>query len=184
MRMTYSRSSPRRRWSCSTRAVPVSTLVGARGGILEQLYRDLLRDSLVAQGAAEPVELSADQQQALRGGFGYLPAPTANDAIVPTYSQVRDEIITAVRADHLDVLGFFEGSSLDPPHNDWLRSLSGFGPDVFEDVWSWVDGLLEAYAARTLRSLIAGKRPCGGGSCYLNEGAPPDALRLEQAQAS
>ncbi|MCA9715696.1 MAG: hypothetical protein H6713_35685 [Myxococcales bacterium] len=208
---------------------PVSTLVGARGGILEQLYRDLLHDfsdehaelieeffrkisadrsllpqlappamelfntrctrrsevrygsvvlqakpptlggvvktglgpfgqasyalyrtlhSLIAQGSSGAADLTSAQLRTLRRDFGVAPTPEANDAIVPTLSQVRDEVIAAVWADHLDILGFFEGPSHAPPHNDWLRSLSGFGLDEFTAAWSRVADFIAGVDAK------------------------------------
>lgn len=82
--------------------------------------------------------LAARQSKALRHAYGQVPGPTANDGIVPTRSQVWGEIVAAVDADHLDVIGHFNEPSRRPPHYDWLTTGSGFDRAQFERVWSGV----------------------------------------------
>jgi triacylglycerol lipase len=62
-------------------------------------------------------------------------SPATNDGIVPTLSQIHGDVITAVLADHLDVIGQFGGGS---PLGDWLPSGSGFDAARFERLWSRV----------------------------------------------
>jgi hypothetical protein len=76
-----------------------------------------------------------EQQAALRNGFGDLPGPESNDAIVPTLSQVWCRVIHAAWADHLDAIGHFDGPNREPPHGDWLHTASGFGRRQFEALW-------------------------------------------------
>jgi hypothetical protein len=79
--------------------------------------------------------LSDAQRAALRRGFGAEPGRRANDGIVPTVSQVRGEVVRAVWADHLDVIGHFKHPTHVPPHFDWLTSGSGFSRREFLSVW-------------------------------------------------
>jgi triacylglycerol lipase len=43
-----------------------------------------------------------------------------------------------VWADHLDVIGHFDGPGCNPPHIDWLLSATGFQRSEFVDVWQKV----------------------------------------------
>ena len=79
--------------------------------------------------------LDAGQRVALTAAFGGMPTPRCNDAIVPTLSQVRGEVIHAAWADHYDVIGHFPERDADPPHVDWLRTLSDFGREEFRALW-------------------------------------------------
>lgn len=98
---------------------------------------------LTATGSGCP-RLRPPQEQALRGAFGRVPGPEANDAIVPTLSQVWEEVIACAWGDHLDVLGHFDGGDASR-HNDWLRSLSGFTAGDFGRIWGGVaDFIAEA----------------------------------------
>lgn len=63
-------------------------------------------------------------------------SPATNDGIVPTLSQLYGELVTAVVADHLDVIGQFERAG--SPLGDWLPSGSGFDQARFEHLWSRV----------------------------------------------
>ncbi|MCA9656809.1 MAG: triacylglycerol lipase [Myxococcales bacterium] len=201
---------------------PLGALVGAKGGLLEELYRDVLRDftpeqarhieaffrqvasdsSLLPQLGASAMELfntrcslrpglrygsvvlqarpptlrgalrsgspfdqasyaifraiytltasgggaprpGPAQEAALRAAFGALPDPAANDAIVPTLSQVWGEVLACAWGDHLDVLGHFDGGA-DDLHNDWLRSLSDFRVQDFDRIWARVADFIAA----------------------------------------
>jgi triacylglycerol lipase len=58
-----------------------------------------------------------------------------SDGIVPTRSQVWGEVISAVTADHLDVMGHFD----EPPHYvGWLKSGSRFRSPEFKGLWDRV----------------------------------------------
>jgi hypothetical protein len=58
-----------------------------------------------------------------------------NDGIVPTASQLWGDLIAAVWADHLDVIGHFHHPKHVPPHFDWLVSGTGFTRPQFERLW-------------------------------------------------
>lgn len=85
----------------------------------------------------------------LRSVLGELPPITANDGVVPLYSQIWGELIWAGRGDHLDVVGHFPGSG---GHTDWLSSGARFTQVRFDRVIDViVAGMLRAeeeHAAR------------------------------------
>ncbi len=54
-----------------------------------------------------------------------------NDGLVPTTSMTWGQVLWAGTADHLDVLGHFQGDR-DSSHTDWLVSGSGFREADFE----------------------------------------------------
>ena len=60
---------------------------------------------------------------------------------MPTRSQVWGEILQAVQADHLDVIGHFNDPAVQPPHFDWLTTGSGFRRQRFEALW---DGVVDS----------------------------------------
>jgi triacylglycerol lipase len=96
------------------------------------------------------------QAAALRDAFGTLPDAAANDGVVPTRSQPWGEVIHAVRADHLDVVGHFGDPAHDPPHIDWITTGSGCTIARFEELWdAVVDFMLREPAARTPASRSA-----------------------------
>lgn len=78
--------------------------------------------------------LTAQQAAALSEAFGKVPSRRANDGMVPVLSQVWGRLIHAVRADHLDVMGYFREPG-DDRHVDWLASGAGFRRAAFEDLW-------------------------------------------------
>jgi hypothetical protein len=59
-----------------------------------------------------------------------VPGARANDGVVPIRSQVWGDIAWAGFADHLDVLGHFQGTG-PGDHVDWMTSHSGFGLPQF-----------------------------------------------------
>lgn len=79
--------------------------------------------------------LTDTQHAHLLEAYDELPDKHDNDGVCPTLSQVYDEVIHAVRADHLDVCGHFTGPDHDPPHIDWLCTGSNFNRDKFEVLW-------------------------------------------------
>jgi triacylglycerol esterase/lipase EstA (alpha/beta hydrolase family) len=79
--------------------------------------------------------LEPAQARTLRKAYHTLPAPSANDGIVPTRSQVSGRVLHAAVADHLDVLGHFRADDASP-HVDWLFSGSRFDRRQFEALWS------------------------------------------------
>jgi len=50
-------------------------------------------------------------------------------------SQLWGEVVAAVWADHLDVIGHFDHPTHVPPHFDWLASGTGFTLRDFEQLW-------------------------------------------------
>ena len=81
-------------------------------------------------------QLSENQQRALDSAFDEPPESSHNDGIVPTLSQVWGDLIHAVRADHLDVIGHFDAAEQSPPHYDWFASGCDFNRQNFEALWT------------------------------------------------
>ncbi|MFY0566701.1 esterase/lipase family protein [Archangium lansingense] len=78
-------------------------------------------------------EPSPTQDRQLRDVFEEY--RSRSDGVVPTRTQLWGELITAVIADHLDVLGHYD----DPPeHVGWLRSGSHFRSPQFQGLWDRV----------------------------------------------
>ncbi|HEX8789940.1 MAG TPA: hypothetical protein VF765_03245 [Polyangiaceae bacterium] len=77
-----------------------------------------------------------ETEAALLRAFGRAPDVRANDGVVPLRSQLHGRLIWTGYADHLDVLGHFDGGkgADDPPHVDWLRSGAGFDAGRFADM--------------------------------------------------
>ena len=65
--------------------------------------------------------------------LGELPELTANDGVVPVYSQIWGDLIWIGRADHLDIVGHFPGAK-GSMHHDWLRSGARFDRVRFDAV--------------------------------------------------
>ncbi|ABC82748.1 esterase/lipase family protein [Anaeromyxobacter dehalogenans] len=86
--------------------------------------------------------LSIVQARPLRLAYGRIPGARANDGMVPTRSQVWGDVIRAVWADHLDVIGHFAQPRHVPPHFDWLASGTGFTRGQFEETWRAVAAYL------------------------------------------
>lgn len=86
---------------------------------------------------SDPALLPAldDAQRRQLAQLERFPEPADNDGMVPTLSQVRGEVIRAVDADHLDLLGHFGDADQDPPQVDWIRTGSGFDREGFARVW-------------------------------------------------
>jgi triacylglycerol lipase len=100
------------------------------------LYRALHR---LARLPPDRVPALEDAQAGvLRAAFGTLPDAAANDGVVPTRSQAWGEVIHAVEADHLDVVGHFGDPARHPPHIDWITTGSGCTAARFEALWNAV----------------------------------------------
>jgi triacylglycerol lipase len=67
-----------------------------------------------------------------------------NDGVVPTRSQLYGELLDAVVADHLDVVGQFRRAG-GRATSDWLASGSGFDETAFRGLWS---AIAQAIAGR------------------------------------
>jgi len=82
--------------------------------------------------------------QVLGSALGEVPAPDANDGVVPLRSQLWGELVWAGKGDHLDVVGHFD----DPPrHHDWLCSGSRFDQACFDEMMRRiVEGMLRGEA--------------------------------------
>jgi hypothetical protein len=74
------------------------------------------------------------QEAILARVFGRAPGVRANDGVVPIRSQLWGKLAWTGHADHLDVLGHFDGLHLRSTerHVDWLTSGSGFDQLHFE----------------------------------------------------
>lgn len=139
---TRVRSNPEVRYgSVMTRARPP----GLRGPveigldpvaqISHAIYQGLYR--LCAK--ADPSCLSTPdevQRHALIERYGKVPAAQANDGLVPTRSQLNGAVIHVARADHHDVIGYFDDRKHNPPHLDWVATGSGFRRPDFERLWT------------------------------------------------
>lgn len=98
------------------------------------LYRTLYKLAGRTQGQilGEPDWGARAEFQAV---FGCQPEVGDNDGIVPTLSQLWGPLICAVRGDHLDVMGYFEGELGDSWHIDWMASASGFTQPGYCKMW-------------------------------------------------
>jgi len=113
------------------------------GQALHTVYATLYRLAAQSDFLAQP-PTTPRQRRALEAAYRKLPGWSENDGIVPTRSQVWGEVIDAVRADHLDVIGHFGDSSTRPPHVDWLATGTGFTRDRYDRLWNRVlDFLLD-----------------------------------------
>jgi hypothetical protein len=120
---------------------------------------------------------AGDETEAmLKRVFGRTPGARANDGVVPIRSQLWGKLVWAGYADHLDVLGHFDGSGRgrggDPRHVDWLRSGADFDRPRFEAMAEAIaEGMIEA--GRRMQSAERSRRSGGG------EGALANKLRRE-----
>ncbi len=107
--------------------------VSPAGQAIYALYRALYE---LAAGTPESQGgLSPSESIGLLAAYGQLPSLAANDAIVPTRSQLWGQLIHATWGDHLDVIGHFSGPDNNPPHVDWLATQSKFSHAAFEKLW-------------------------------------------------
>jgi hypothetical protein len=96
--------------------------------------------------------LDAENERALLRAFGRIPELRESDGVVPVRSQIWGKVAWAGYADHLDVLGHFDGGRLrrasggaGPSHVDWLCSRSQFEREQFAAMLDEIaSGLLNA----------------------------------------
>jgi triacylglycerol esterase/lipase EstA (alpha/beta hydrolase family) len=129
--------------SVITRAKPPSAFGAIRIGldpiaqITHALYHALYR--LTADMPSQRLGPLTDAHvESLVSGYGKVPAPAANDGMVPTRSQIWGDIIHIARADHLDVMGYYGDKDGGPSHVDWLVTRSGFDRTRFRALWGAV----------------------------------------------
>jgi triacylglycerol lipase len=115
----------------------LATGLDAAGQASHAVYHALYRLAAQMPHTRVPA-LDAPAAQVLRRAYRGLPTAKVNDGIVPTRAQVWGDVIQAVQADHLDVIGHFSDPSHQPPHFDWITTRSGFTHEKFEGLWSAV----------------------------------------------
>ncbi|MGD0528834.1 MAG: hypothetical protein ABSE49_27095, partial [Polyangiaceae bacterium] len=100
-------------------------------------------------------DAGAETEATLARAFGRAPGARANDGVVPLRSQLHGRLVWAGMADHLDVLGHFDGgratvgARTDEAHVDWLHSGAAFDQARFDAMTRAIaDGMLTAVAAR------------------------------------
>lgn len=99
------------------------------------IYQGLYRLS-ATQDPETVAQPRAEQRQALLRSYGKVPDASANDGLVPTRSQIHASVIHVARADHHDVIGYFDDRAHDPPHLDWVATGCGFRRPDFERLWT------------------------------------------------
>jgi triacylglycerol lipase len=83
------------------------------------------------------------------------------DGIVPIASQRRGDVLYAASADHLDVIGHFDGPDHQPPHTDWIHTGARFDRAQFEAMWTSVARFIAEAARPTLMQAEADPCPAG-----------------------
>ena len=81
-------------------------------------------------------EPTPEQQAVLDAGIPFPVDARTSDGVVPTRSQIEGRLLTAVVADHLDVVGQFARDG--EPLSDWLPSGAHFERESFESLWGVV----------------------------------------------
>ncbi len=97
----------------------------------------------LAGRADPPPDLRPTQAQALERFLGHVPGTKDNDGIVPSRAQIWGEVIYAVSADHLDVVGHYPSKER-AMNIDWLPSANGFDDEAFDACWDAIAGFLTA----------------------------------------
>ncbi|HCF59906.1 MAG TPA: triacylglycerol lipase [Myxococcales bacterium] len=83
-------------------------------------------------------EPTGEQAAMLEQALGAPCTPRSNDGIVPTLSAIWGELLHVAEADHLDVVGQFDGAGAASDYAGWLASGSRFGQRQFEKLWGAV----------------------------------------------
>jgi triacylglycerol lipase len=100
----------------------------------------LLYRVAAAQNPRYPYAPPDGGYQTLGAALGEVPAPDANDGMVPLRSQLWGTLVWAGKADHLDVVGHFDEP---PDHHDWLCSGAHFDRAHFDAMMDRVvEGML------------------------------------------
>jgi len=121
----------------STIAAGLDPYAQATHALYQALY--LVTSRMPRERLAPP---NKQQTEMLVKAFGRVPDSTANDGVAPTLSQLWGEVIHVAQADHLDVIGFFDDRTHEPPHVDWVVTGSDFRRHHFEALWRDVVGFM------------------------------------------
>ncbi|MBN2716336.1 MAG: hypothetical protein JXX14_10815 [Deltaproteobacteria bacterium] len=78
--------------------------------------------------------LPDDIRQRLHADLNMPISPRNNDGISPLMSQYHGELIHVTKADHLDIVGQFDGAG-NERFTDWLVSGAQFSESAFQAVW-------------------------------------------------
>ena len=113
---------------------PVSALSAA---FFTTLYVGASRPSSVYPSPTPTPEV----QDYLAQRLGKPVEPWLNDGLVPTLSMLWGDIVWAGTADHLDILGHFQGEK-DTSHTDWQVSGAGFDESDFDEAMDAVANFL------------------------------------------
>lgn len=134
-------------YQCSVSMAPPPTPIGAVKSLLRPwravshaiftaLWTITSRRDARYPCAAEDV--GAEVERVLTNVFGRSPGARANDGVVPLRSQIWGKVVWAGLADHLDVLGHFDGQVESERearrHKDWLASGASFSERHFESL--------------------------------------------------
>jgi triacylglycerol lipase len=141
------RNRPGVRYQCTVSMAPppsplmwVSQLANPWGALSTTLFT-VLREITARVGERYPCaapHAGNEAEATLATAFGRAPSVRANDGVVPLRSQIHGRVAWAGYADHLDVLGHFDGAKVGrvaravdagvgaARHVDWLRSGAGF----------------------------------------------------------
>jgi triacylglycerol esterase/lipase EstA (alpha/beta hydrolase family) len=122
--------------------------VNLYGQGLHAVYGVLYHLAARADARLQP-EPSLAAEQVFQRDLGRLLTMQDNDGMVPAESQIWGEVLGAVHADHLDVIGHY-GERGNEADADWFPSNSGFTRHDFEQLWCRVADYLaldERYAA-------------------------------------
>ena len=130
--------------------------LGSPWGVLSMTIFAALSELTSHVGPRYPCAASradVETEAALVAAFGEPPGVQANDGVVPLRSQLHGRLVWTGYADHLDVLGHFDGRrdvttgdpAAGPAHVDWLRSGAGFDEVRFREMTRAIaDGMLRA----------------------------------------
>lgn len=110
----------------------------------------------VTSRSRSDVTLDERHIAALEAAYGQLPEVEDHDGLVPVMSQLWGDVVDAVTADHLDIVGHYG----DPEQRttDWLPAATGFDASAFRSVWSKiVDYQLDAAEQLTAQDVATAR---------------------------